>query len=69
VSTPVINNKPLSPVHYSEKNGVHADHGHGSNKTHIPYEGQTTLATFRVAGKPSYENDAQLAKLGGTLKP
>ncbi len=68
MSAPLINNKPLSPVHNSFQNGVHADLGHRSNKIHIPFSGQTTLPTFRIGGEPSYQNDRLLAKHGGTLK-
>ena len=69
MSAPLINNKPLSPVHYSRQNGVHADIGHGANKIHVPFSGQTTLDTFRIGGRPSYQNDAKLASMGGTYKP
>ena len=60
-------NHRVSPVHYSKENGVHADYNPGNLKqhTHVPFVGQTTLDTFT---KPSYKNDAQLTKLGGTLK-
>ena len=64
-----INGKPLSPVHYSEQNGVHADLGHGAGKTHIPYNGQTTIDTFRSGRtmKQGFQNDQKLANLGGKL--
>lgn len=58
----------VSPVHWSEKNGVHADYNPGGLKKshiHVPYNGQTTLDVFI---KPSYQNDLKLKKLGGTLK-
>jgi hypothetical protein len=64
---PMIGGRPLSPVHWSPGNGVHADIGFGRDKVHVPFSGQTTLSTFRVGGRPSYENDRQLAGLGGTL--
>lgn len=66
---PLINDKPLSPVHFSATNGVHADLGLGREKVHLPFEGQTTLPTFRIGGSPSPLNDSHLADLGGTLKP
>ena len=64
---PMIGGQPLSPVHYSRSAGVHADIGFGANKVHVPYSGQTTLQTFGIGGSPSYENDRNLARLGGTL--
>lgn len=69
MDAPMIGNKPLSPVHFSRQNGVHADIGTGPGKVHVPFCGQTTLPTFRIGGSPSYQNDAALANLGGTLKP
>lgn len=65
---PMIGGRPLSPVHWSQGNGVHADIGHGPSKVHVPFSGQTTLDTFRIGGKPSYGNDQRLADLGGTLR-
>jgi hypothetical protein len=65
----VVQGKPLSPVHWSRGNGVHADHGLGAEKVHVPFSGgQTTLPTFRIGGRPTYENDRALAENGGTLR-
>ena len=64
---PMIGGQPLSPVHYSKSAGVHADIGHGPNKIHVPFSGQTTLDTFRIGGTPSYQNDQNLFGMGGTL--
>lgn len=64
---PNIGGMPLSPVHFSEGAGVHADIGFGADKIHVPFSGQTTLPTFGIGGRPSYENDQLLADLGGTL--
>jgi hypothetical protein len=61
---PIINGKSLSPCHYSEQNGWHADHGQGADKVHIPYRGQTNL---NMMGNASYENDTKLKDLGGSL--
>lgn len=49
-------NGELTPIHFSE-NGVHADFKpyDGSEKIHIPYEGQTTLDMFRIGQTPSYD--------------
>ncbi len=67
---PIINDRTLSPVHHSQKHGVHADIGFGGpEKIHVPFVGQTTLDTLRIGGRPSYENDKRLADLGGTFKP
>lgn len=65
---PNIGGQPMSPVHFSHQNGVHADIGHGRNKMHIPFEGQTTLPTFRIGGVPGHANDQNLADLGGTFR-
>ncbi|MFH0852948.1 MAG: hypothetical protein V1853_00900 [bacterium] len=65
---PMVGGQPLSPVHFSPSAGVHADIGFGRKKVHVPFSGQTTLPTFGIGGRPSYENDAQLARLGGTLR-
>lgn len=44
----------LSPIHWSENNGAHADlTPPGMPKIHIPYVGQTTLDMFG----PSSERD------------
>lgn len=67
-ATPTIQGKPLSSVHYSNDYGVHADLGKVPNKVHIPFEGQTTLQTFRIGGTPGPANDKLLASMGGTLK-
>lgn len=64
---PLIGELPLSPVHWSPTAGVHADIGFGADKIHVPFDGQTTLPTFRIGGQPSPENDLQLGRLGGTL--
>ncbi len=57
----------LSPVHYSERFGVHADIEHADHrKEHVPYAGQTTLETFDNRG--SWANDQRLADLGGSLQ-
>ncbi len=69
MGAPLINNKPLSPVHFSSKHGVHADIGHGPSKIHLPFSGQTTLPTYGIGGRPSYQNDRMLRDLGGSLKP
>lgn len=66
MSAPFIGGQPLSPVHWSPDNGVHADIGFGPDKIHVPFVGQTTLPTFRIGGRPSYENDANLGNLGGS---
>ncbi len=67
---PIINGQPFSPVHFSQKNGVHADLGHrGPDKIHVPFSGQTTLPTYRVGGVPGPQNDRMLRDLGGTFKP
>ena len=66
---PIVGGKPLSPVHYSRQNSVHADHGFRPHKTHIPFSGQTTLPTFRVGGLPGAKNDRNLARIGGTFRP
>jgi hypothetical protein len=68
MSTPMVNGQPLSPVHWSPGNGVHADIGFGRDKVHVPFRGQTTLPTFGVGGKPSYANDKKLAELGGSYE-
>lgn len=65
---PMIGGQPMSPVHWSPANGVHADIGFGRDKIHVPFSGQTTLDTFRIGGRPSYENDRRLADLGGTFR-
>ncbi len=65
MDAPMINGRPVSPVHYSRYSGVHTDIGLGPGRTHIPFYGQTTLQTFRIGGKPSYANDKNLADLGG----
>ncbi|MBI4021301.1 MAG: hypothetical protein HY369_03595 [Candidatus Aenigmarchaeota archaeon] len=37
----------LTPIHWSARNGVHADfHRPGLPMEHIPYQGQTTLDMF-----------------------
>jgi len=64
---PMIGGQTMSPVHFSQSAGVHADIGFGRDKVHVPYCGQTTLPTFGIGGRPSYGNDSQLARLGGTL--
>ena len=64
---PKIDGKPLSPVHYSEGAGVHADIGLKRDKIHVPFSGQTTLPTFGIGGEKGPENDKKLADLGGTL--
>lgn|GEM_PF-3703401 len=64
---PIINDKPLSPVHFSLNNGVHADLGFGHDKIHVPFVGQTTLPTYGIGGVPGHNNDNNLAKLGGTF--
>ena len=64
---PLVGGMPLSPVHWSEGAGVHADLGLGREKIHIPFSGQTTLPTFGIGGSPGYGNDAVLASLGGSL--
>ena len=53
---------PLSPVHYSERNGVHSDRVIDGIKYHQSFGGQTTLDTFV---RPSYRNDVSLHQLGG----
>ncbi len=69
MKVPLIGSRPLSPVHFSERNGVHADLGLKPDKVHIPFAGQTTLPTFRIGGEPGPENDMILRYLKGTLKP
>jgi hypothetical protein len=64
----MIGGQPLSSVHYSPANGVHADLGKRPDKTHIPFSGQTTLQTFRIGGNPGPDNDRRLADKGGTLR-
>ncbi len=67
---PMIGGQPLSPVHWSRENGVHADIGLGQDKIHVPFTGQTTLDTFR-SGRTFREgslNDRRLADLGGTFR-
>ena len=66
---PNIGGQPMSPVHHSNGNGVHADIGFGANKQHISFVSQTTIPTFRVGGTPGLQNDQNLANLGGTFKP
>ena len=56
--------KYLQNVHYSKKSGVHTNVG----SYHVPYQGQTTLQTFKIAGTPSALNDLRLSRLGGTLR-
>ncbi len=68
VPCPVLRGSDLSPVHHSPDNGVHADIGHGADKKHVRFEGQTTLPVFRIGGRPSYANDARLAKMGGSFR-
>ncbi len=63
---PIIGNRSLSPVHFSQANGVHADIGLGRDKVHVPFQGQTILQTFRIAGKPSYDNDARFSHMGNS---
>ena len=63
---PVLSKGALSPVHFSEGFGVHADIGEAPDKEHVPFVGQTTIDTF---GNASYENDRVLAKKGGTYQP
>ncbi|MCC6679187.1 MAG: hypothetical protein IT436_18835 [Phycisphaerales bacterium] len=44
-----LNSGRLSPIHWSSKNGVHADltgPGVPGGKAHVPYYGQTTLDMF-----------------------
>lgn len=53
---------PWSPVHWSGRNGVHADRIIDGQTYHLPYSGQTTLDTFT---NPSYRNDLKLRSLGG----
>lgn len=64
---PMIGGQPLSPVHYSRGAGIHADIGFGPNKIHVPFSGQTTLPTFGIGGKPSYQNDQDMFNMGGSL--
>ena len=64
---PMIGPQPLTPVHYSPCAGVHADIGHNANKIHVPFSGQTTLPTFGIGGKPTYQNDQNLFGMGGSL--
>lgn len=64
----LINGQPLSPVHYSERHGIHADIGIGPGKAHVPFVGQTTLPTFKIGGSPGHNNDANLALLGGSFR-
>jgi hypothetical protein len=33
----------------------------------VPFIGQTTLPVFGVGGKPSYQNDQDMFKAGGSL--
>lgn len=66
---PMVGGRPMSPVHFSWRNGVHSDIGHGKDKEHVPFGGQTTLPTFRIGGRPNYENDKKLGRMGGMLKP
>jgi hypothetical protein len=66
--TPMIGGRVMSPVHWSQDHGVHADIGLGRDKVHVPFSGQTTLDTFRIGGRPSYGNDRRLANLGGTFR-
>ena len=66
-SPPLIGGQPLSPVHWSPSAGVHADIGFGAGKIHVPFEGQTTLQTFGIGGRPSYLNDQNVFGLGGSL--
>ncbi len=68
IEPPMIGGQPLSPVHHSNSAGVHSDIGFGANKIHVPFYGQTTLPTFGIGGKPSYQNDQNLFNMGGTLQ-
>tara|TARA_Y100000031_G_C7970456_1_gene270114 strand:- start:168 stop:389 length:222 start_codon:yes stop_codon:yes gene_type:complete len=64
----MIGGRPLSPVHHSPAHGVHSDIGtRGPDKMHVPFQGQTTLPTFGIGGRPSYQNDARLGGMGGSL--
>ncbi len=53
-----LSNGWLSPVHHSDRHGVHADINpyDGSPKIHVPYVGQTTLGMFGIGHKPEFEN-------------
>lgn len=41
----------LSPIHWSDKNGVHADLTGPYGKIHVPYMGQTTLDMFELSSQ------------------
>ena len=59
---------PISPVHWSNQNGLHVDHMMDGYKIgHEPiFPGQTTLNTFI---EPSYMNDRQMYQINNPGMP